>query len=155
MINKQQKVERARDLFLEGYNCSQAVAAAFTPEMGLDVKTVLRLSSGFGGGMGGLRNTCGAVSGMCMALSMLRGYDEADDMETKKHLYATVQHMALQFEERFSTLVCRDLLALNGIEAQKEPSERTPEYYRTRPCARYVEACAAILCDTLNEGEIE
>ena len=153
MINKQQKVEKARDLFLEGYNCAQAAAAAFAPEMGLEEKTVLRLAGGFGGGMGGMRNTCGAISGMCMAYSMIAGYDEADDMETKKHLYATVRRMCEQFEEQYETLLCRSLLERNGIEAKAEPSERTPEYYRTRPCARYVESCAAILCDTLNEGE--
>ena len=153
MIDKQKKIEKARELFLEGYNCAQAAAAAFAPEMGMEEKAVLRLASGFGGGLGGTRNTCGAVSGMAMAASQILGYDEADDMETKKFLYAAIQRMCARFEEQYETIICRDLLVRNGIEAKAEPSERTPEYYRTRPCVRYVEACAAILCDALNEGE--
>ena len=153
MIDKQKKVEKARDLFLEGYNCAQAVAAAFAPEMGMEEKTVLRLSSGFGGGLGGTRNTCGAVSGMCMAASWVLGYDDAEDMDAKKFLYASIQRMCAQFESQYGTIICRNLLERNGVEAKSEPSERTPEYYRTRPCARYVEACAGILCDMLNEGE--
>lgn len=140
----QEKVAKARDLFLEGYNCAQAVAAAFAPEMGLDEKTVLRLASGFGGGMGGMRGVCGAVSGMCMVLSMLGGYDDASDMEAKKHLYADIRLHCEQFRAQYGTLLCRDLLERNGIEAQSTPSERTPEYYRTRPCLRYVESAAGL-----------
>lgn len=151
MVNKQQKVERARDLFLAGYNCSQSVAAAFAPEMGLDEKTVLRMASAFGGGLGGMRLTCGAASGMCLALSTINGYDEADDPEAKKHLYAQMRRLGEQFLAEHGTLICRDLLEKNGVEAKAEPSPRTPEYYRTRPCARYVECCAALLSDALNE----
>ena len=151
MIDKQKKIEKARDLFLSGFNCAQSVAAAFADEMGLDEKTVLRLSSGFGGGVGGTRNVCGAVSGMAMVASMVLGYDEADETEAKKYLYATIQRMCAQFTDQYEVINCRDLLERNGIEAKAEPSERTPEYYRTRPCARYVEACAAIACDMINE----
>lgn len=152
MVNKQQKVERARDLFLAGYNCSQSVAAAFAPEMGLEEKTVLRMASAFGGGLGGMRLTCGAISGMCMALGAITGYDETDDPEAKKHLYAQMRRLCTQFTDRYENLGCRELLAQSGIVAKAEPSERTPEYYRTRPCARYVECCAELLADALNEG---
>ena len=151
MMDVTAKVERARDLFLQGYNCAQSVAAAFAPEMGMDEKTVLRLASGFGGGVGGTRNVCGAVSGMVMALSMLRGYDESDDMPGKKQLYTTIQHMCACFTQQYETLNCRLLLEKAGVAAKSTPSERTPEYYAERPCARYVEACAAILARELNE----
>ena len=151
MIDRQQKMDRARDLFLEGYNCAQAVAAAYAPEMGLDEKLVLRMSAAFGGGIGGQRLICGAVNGMNMVLSYITGYDEADDMDTKKTLYANVRRMAAMFTEQHETMVCRDLLTQSGIRAREEPSERTPEYYRTRPCVRYVEACAGIVADVLNE----
>lgn len=151
MIDRQQKIEKARDLFLSGYNCAQAVAAAFAPEMQMEEKLVLRLSAAFGGGMGGQRIICGAVSGMNLALSCIEGYDEADDMDAKKELYANVRRMAAVFAEQYDTLVCKDLLIHSGIQAKAEPSERTPEYYRTRPCVRYVEACAGILADMLNE----
>lgn len=153
MIDKQAKVEKARDLFLNGCNCAQAVAAAFAPEMGMDEKAVLRMASGFGGGMGGMRYTCGAVSGMCLVYNCLRGYDDLEDPEIKKHLYADVHRMGERFIMEHGTLICRELLEKNDIQAKAEPSPRTPEYYRTRPCVRYVESCAAILCDALNEGE--
>lgn len=152
MVDKQQKVERARELFLSGYNCAQSVAAAFAPKMGLSEQAVLRLASAFGGGLGGMRLTCGAVSGMCMALGQLTGYDDADDPEAKKHLYAQTRRLCEQFLMEYGTLTCRELLAQNGVVAQAEPSERTPEYYRTRPCVRYVEHCAALLSDALNEA---
>lgn len=150
MIDQEAKQRRAAELFLDGYNCAQSVAAAFAPEMGVDEKTVLRLASGFGGGMGGLRGTCGAFSGMTMVLGMLRGYDQTGDPEAKKALYAKVQAMAARFTENHETLVCRDLLAKAGIAAKSTPEERTPEYYRKRPCVRYVEACAGILAEELN-----
>ena len=151
MIDREQKILRARELFLSGYNCAQSVAATFAPEMGMEERTVLRLSSGFGGGLGGLRVMCGTVSAMCMVMSYVHGYDDADDFDGKKHLYATEQRMAARFTDRYGTLNCRELLTAAGIEVKNTPSERTPEYYRKRPCVRYVEACAGILADELNE----
>lgn len=151
MIYREQKIGRARELFLSGYNCAQSVAAAFAPEMGMTEQQVLRLISGFGGGLGGLRVTCGTVSAMCMVMSWIHGYDEADDFEGKKHLYATEQRMAARFTDQYQTLCCRDLLVSAGVEVKNTPSERTPEYYRKRPCVRYVEASAGILADELNE----
>ena len=151
MIDKQKKIETARDLFLSGWNCAQAVAAAFAEEMGMDEKSALTLSSGFGGGMGGTRNICGAVSGMTMVASQVLGAYDVDDLEAKKYLYANIQRMVAAFTEKHETICCLELLKRNGIIAKSEPSERTPEYYRTRPCARYVEACAGIVADMLNE----
>ncbi len=147
----EEKVARARELFLSGYNCAQSVAAAFAPEMGMEEKTVVRLISGFGGGLGGLREMCGAFSGACMVVSQLHGYDEAEDMEGKKSLYALEQRLGARFMDEYGTLNCRALLAKAGIEATNAPSERTPEYYRKRPCARYVEACARILAQELED----
>lgn len=151
MIDKQKKIERARELFLAGYNCAQAVCAAYAPEMGLDEAAALKISSGFGGGMGGMRGVCGAISGMVMVYGMLRGYNEADDMEGKKESYAAIQHMVARFTEAYENLHCRVLLKSAGLEVKNAPSERTPEYYKKRPCVRYVEACAGFLADELNE----
>lgn len=148
-IDTNAKVEKARDLFLEGYNCAQAVYAAFATEMGLTEKQALRMASGMGGGMGGLRFTCGAVSGMVMALGALKGYDEPQDLESKKRLYAKVQELHKQFTDVYGTSNCAELLKANGVAVQAAPVERTPEYYRKRPCARYVEACAKLLAEEL------
>ena len=144
------KVARARDLFLEGYNCAQAVFAAFAPDYGMDEKQALRLSSAMGGGMGGMRETCGAVSAMAMVLGLREGYDQPD-LEAKKRLYDRAQALAGRFRQEHGTLSCRELLAQNGVEAAATPSARTPEYYKKRPCVRYVEYCARLLAGELAE----
>ncbi len=151
MMYADEKAARARELFLSGYNCAQAVAAAFAPEMGMEEKAIVRLISGFGGGLGGMRVMCGTVSAMCMVVSQLHGYDDAEDMEGKKSLYALEQRLGARFTDEYGTLNCRELLTKAGIEVQNTPSERTPEYYRKRPCVRYVEACARILAEELEE----
>ena len=143
------KAQKALDLFMQGYNCAQAVFAAFAADMEMEEATALRLSSSFGGGMGGLREVCGAVSGMFMAMGALRGYDTPDDAPLKAQHYARIQEMAARFTDAYDTLLCRELLEKNDILASNMPAERNAEYYKTRPCARYVEACAAILEDAL------
>ena len=149
-IDKQSKIDRARELFLQGYNCAQAVFAAYAPEMGLPEQTALRIASGFGGGMGGLRGVCGSLSGMYMALSCLRGYDKAEDKDGKKALYATVQELNARFLEQFEATHCKQLLLNNGVFVSNLPSDRTPEYYKQRPCVRFIEWTAGALADELN-----
>ncbi|NLO85200.1 MAG: C_GCAxxG_C_C family protein [Clostridiales bacterium] len=151
IINKQSKIDKARDLFLGGYNCAQSVFAAYAQEAGLTESQALKLSSGFGGGIGGMRNVCGAITGMMMVVGAHGGYDDAADMQGKKHLYAAEQALVAKFEADFETIECRELLKRNHIVASGEPSERTPEYYKQRPCARYVETCAGMIADELNE----
>ena len=150
MVNS--KAEKACAYFEQGFNCAQAVFAAFAEEMNMEEDAALRLSSSFGGGMGGLREVCGAVSGMLMAFGMLRGYDMPDDAIAKQQHYAAVQMLAGQFEKRHGTLICRDLLASHQIQAMPVPSDRDADYYAKRPCARYVETCAALLEKALVEG---
>ena len=99
----------AGDLFLEGYNCAQAVFLAFTDVTGFDKETALKLSSSFGGGMGCLREVCGAVSGAFMVAGVLWGYSELDDHKKKEH-YALVQEIAARFKAKHDTILCRDLL---------------------------------------------
>lgn len=145
--------EIARDHFLKGYNCAQAVACAFCEEMRLPEETAARMVSSFGGGMGKLREVCGAVSGALFVLGTLKGYsDPAADAEKSAH-YALVQEFAARFKAKHESILCRDLLA--NIELKKEnthePEARTPEYYRTRPCARFVETAAQITAEMLAE----
>lgn len=149
-INVAAKVDLARSLYLNGYNCAQSVFAAFSEEMGLAQETALKMASGMGGGIGGLRMTCGAVSAMAMVLGALRGYSQAEDFEGKKQLYADIQRLHAAFTEVHETSCCRDLLQKSGIVAKAQPSERTPEYYKKRPCARYIELCAQLLAEELN-----
>lgn len=151
-MNPNEKAELARELFLSGSNCAQSVYAAFAEDMGMSRERALLLSSGMGGGIGGLRFTCGAVTAMAMVMSALRGYTDGADMDGKKRLYAQVQQLHGRFVEKHGTSVCRELLEQNGISVSNVPSERTPEYYKSRPCAQYVAFCAELVAEELEKN---
>ena len=102
--------EQAVSLFTQGYNCAQSLAGAFADVTGLERETMLRLASAFGGGMGRLREVCGAVTGSLLVLSMVYGYDTPETGEAKAQLYARVQELALAFEKQHGTYLCRELL---------------------------------------------
>ncbi|MCR5207658.1 MAG: C-GCAxxG-C-C family protein [Eubacterium sp.] len=148
------RASRAKALFFEGYNCSQAVAVAFSDLIGLDEKTAARLVSGFGGGMGRLREVCGSFSGVVFVLSILYGYDEKRDNEGKKELYKIIQELSAEFERANGSIVCRELLGLDIKGADSPvPEERTLEYYKKRPCPDIIYSAAKILEDYINKRE--
>lgn len=137
------KVELAKKYFKEGYNCSQAVVLAFAAEMGLNEKTALAIASSFGGGIGRLREVCGAVSGMCIVAGMMYGYTSPTDNAKKAAHYKLIQKMAAEFEEKNGSIICR---VLTGIEKDHHiPTERTKEFYKKRPCVELVGDAAEIL----------
>ena len=137
------RAEYAAQLFLKGYNCAQAVAVAFSDLTGLTPELSAKMASSFGGGMGRMREVCGAVSGMLMVTSLLYGYDDPEDAQGKKELYKLVQSLAEQFRQQNGSIICRELL--NNPPSDPHPSTRTAEYYRQRPCAGMVFAAAEIL----------
>ena len=139
--------KKARELFNQGYNCAQAVFCAFSDIMNIDLTTAKKLSSSFGGGMGGLREVCGAVSGMFMVLGVLYGYDDPADHEAKTVHYARIREAAERFREKNGTIICRELL--KGIEHTPDPQKRDAEYYRKRPCPDIVFICAEITDDII------
>ena len=144
---------RAADLFLRGSNCAQAVLLAFSDVTGLDEKIAATLSSSFGGGMGRLREVCGAVSGMLMVAGLLYGYDDPGEKDCrKKEHYQRVQHLAGQFREEVGSIVCREIL--KNPPSTPDPSPRTAEYYATRPCTRMVMTAARILDRYIEEHPI-
>ncbi len=143
--------EEARRLFLEGYNCAQAVFCAFRDETGLRIDAAARMSSSFGGGMGRLREVCGTVSGALLALGMLRGYDDPKDPQAKAAHYRLVQEYARRFREINGTIVCRELLRDVPVTSGGTPEPRTPEFYARRPCLRLAGEAAAILEKMLKE----
>ncbi len=102
--------ERAEELFFEGYTCAQSVVLAFADLTGVDRAVLERLSAPFGGGMGRLREVCGAVSGMAMLLGLSRQWDTLDK-EEKEELYAKERELAEKFREKAESIVCRDLVA--------------------------------------------
>ena len=145
-------VERAVELFVEGYNCAQAVAAAFGDLTGLDEKTAAKMASCFGGGMGRMREVCGAVSGMLMVAGVLYGYDDPKATREKRELYAQVQAMAGQFREELGSIVCRDLL--KNPPSDPNPTPRTEQFYKDRPCARMVATAARIMDEFIESHPI-
>ena len=144
-------VEKARDLFLSGCSCSQAVLGAYALELGIDNDTAMKLASSFGGGLGGSRELCGAVSGMLMVAGLKWGYSDIGDNSVKTAHYARTRKLLEDFKAVHGTTVCSELLSELG-KLSENPSERTPEYYKTRPCARFVETAAAVLAA---QSEIE
>lgn len=136
--------EKAGELFLHGYNCAQAVFAAFCDVTGIDFETALKISSSFGGGMGRMREVCGAMSGAFMVLGALYGYDDFDHDKKSAH-YALIRRAADEFKAENGTIICRELL--DGVETNtsSEPEKRTEQYYKKRPCKEYVEQAAAIV----------
>ena len=143
---------KAAELFLGGYNCAQSVAVAFCDVTGLEKKTA-RMVSAFGGGMGRLREVCGAVSGMFFVLSCLYGYDTAGDDVSKMRLYTEVQELAGKFRERCGSIVCREIL--KNPPTDPKPSPRTAEYYKTRPCARMVLVAGQLMDEFIAEHPLE
>lgn len=147
--------ERAMELFLEGYNCSQAVFLTFVDYYDMDWETAARLSSSFGGGMGRLREVCGTVSGMFLAVGLIYGYDNPKDPKAKAEHYARIQELAKTFEERHGSIICRELLGLSVKREDPTPQARTPEYYQKRPCKELAGDAAEILEEYLKTHPIE
>ena len=139
--------ELAKELFLNGYNCAQAVFCAFSDVTGLDMDLSARMASSFGGGLGRLRETCGAVSAAALVLGVVRGYDAPGDYEAKKRHYALVREYVRQFREAEHSIICRDLLKSAGLNAEAggDPEQRGAEFYEKRPCPRLIFEAARIL----------
>lgn len=145
------RAEKARELFKTGLNCSQSVVAAFADVTGLDETAAKRLSAGLGGGVGRQREVCGAVSGAAMVLGFVFSGEDGRD---KKRAYEKVREFSEAFKKRNRSIVCRELLGLEkGTSESAEPSERTAEYYKKRPCADLVFDAAEILEAILDGSE--
>ena len=151
MMENTDHEKKARELFLSGCSCSQALLCAFSEETGLDNSLALKLSSSFGGGMGRLREVCGAVSGMFMVAGILYGYDNLEDKALKTAHYKRIQELAARFKEGNGAIICRELLGLREKHSRPEPSDRTASYYKSRPCADMVGSAARILEEYMRE----
>ena len=139
-----ERAEKAKELFKQGYNCSQSVLGVFCEELGMDFDTAMKISSSFGGGMGRMREVCGTVSGMFMAAGL--AFSGSDGSASgKKEQYEIVQELAKRFKEKNGSIICRELL--NGVETSSSPtpSERTETYYKKRPCIELVGDSVEIL----------
>ena len=151
----QERVQRAVENFMSGYGCCQSVVAAFADLYGFTDTQSKLISAGFGGGVGRLRMMCGAVSGIVILVGMDCGQTEGSDREGKSHCYKVVQELLAKFRERNGSVVCAELLGLNGCKVSTDyhPSERIAAYYKKRPCAAKVESAAEIFAEYLEEKE--
>ncbi len=147
--------EKAKELFRKSYNCSQALLCAFGEETGIEEKLALRLSSSFGGGMGRLREVCGAVTGMFMVAGLLYGYDDVENKSLKTKHYERIQELAARFEKENGSIICRELLGLSEKHSVPVPADRTDEYYKKRPCLDKVGSAARILEEYMRENPPE
>lgn len=153
----QEREDKAREYFLEGYNCCQAVLLAFQDILGVESSFLKKAGSGFGGGMGRMREVCGTVSAMVMATGFARPADNPADKAGKTANYALVQELADSFKQENGSIICGELLGLRPMGTSRnssavespEPSDRTEAYYRKRPCADLVACAAGILARKL------
>lgn len=141
--------QKAAELFVSGYNCAQTIAVAFCDVTGLSESFAAKMASSFGGGMGRMREVCGAVSGMLMVAGLLYGYDTAGDDVRKKAHYTLVQALSGEFREEVGSIVCREIL--KNPPSDPNPTPRTEEFYKKRPCTRMVMLAAKILDDYIAE----
>ena len=142
MLDDMQVENKALQFFHQGFNCAQSVFAAFADQVGLDESSALRFSSAFGAGLGRMRGTCGAFSGLCMVAGFCKGNLSGEPAE-KEIIFALTRELAEDFKSESGTLTCRELLHLDSeMENSARPSDRTSEYYASRPCERCVAFCA-------------
>ena len=146
--------ELAKENFMKGYNCSQALVLAFEDMVPIDRESLLKLASSFGGGMGRLREVCGSVSGMFMIAGLLYGYDGPETGQVKADHYARIQELARRFEEAHGSIVCREMLGLSVKHDAPTPEARTNEYYKKRPCPDIVGDAAEILEKYIEENPV-
>lgn len=152
------RVDRAVDYFMQGYGCCQSVVAAFADMYGLDEKLALKIAAGFGGGVGRTRMMCGAVSGIVMLVGLEEGQTDGVDREGKSHCYKIVQQLLEESKQQNGSIICAEILGLNGHEKAVNSyvaSERTAEYYKSRPCVAKVESAARIFAEYLEKKQSE
>lgn len=152
----EERIQRAIDNFMSGYGCCQSVVAAFADLYGLDDIMAKRISAGFGGGVGRMRMMCGTVSGLVILAGLDCGQTEGSDREGKAACYKVVQQLLESFKQRNGSVICAELLGLNGCPVVKNtyvPDERNAEYYKKRPCAQKVESAARIYAEYLQEKQ--
>ena len=143
----------AINYFKQGYNCSQAVIAAYSDIIGIPFDKAIMIGASFGGGMGRLREVCGAVSGMFTVIGLVKGYTSPSDNDAKKVHYELIQFLANSFKIKNGSIICRELLSLTDTHPDNPtPEKRTSEYYKKRPCAELVGDAAEILAQYFSEN---
>lgn len=154
-INKEERIAAAKAYFEQGYNCSQAVSLAWADVIGIEPEAIAALSSGFGGGMGRMRQVCGCVSAMTLVCGAVLPASDPADKARRRDNYALVQKLAGEFKAVTGSIICGELLSAAGIEPSTSPApaDRTQHYYRKRPCSEMVALAAGIIADNIANNE--
>ncbi len=151
-MTDKERIEKSVELFKEGFNCSQSVVAAFADKYGFTKEQALKISASFGGGIGRMRETCGAACGMFILAGLETGSTVGSDKDGKKNNYEFVQQLAEEFKRRNGALKCSDLLKLSaGTPIVSTPETRTEQYYKKRPCVQIVEEAAKIWVESMEK----
>lgn len=147
------RIAKAVELFKEGYNCSQSVVAAYADMYGFTREQALKMSASFGGGIGRMRQTCGAACGLFILAGLKTGCTEGKDKDGKEANYKLVQEFAEEFKKRNGSIICAELLGLaKNAPTPTTPEARTAEYYKKRPCVKMVEEAAKIWEEYLSKN---
>lgn len=150
----EERVNVAVSLFKEGFNCSQSVVAAYADLYGFTREQALKMSASFGGGIGRMRQTCGAACGLFMLAGLENGCTEGRNKDGKEANYILVQELAEEFKKRNGSIICSQLLGLDkNAETPTTPEARTAEYYKKRPCVKIVEEAARIWGEYLEKNK--
>lgn len=150
-VLEQSRTERAVEAFLGGCNCAQAVFSTYADLFGIDRQTAMNLTNSMGGGISRLREVCGTVSAIALLTGLAEGEVDPGDLKAREKVYQRTRDLLAEFEQENGSLICRELLGILGRDRSARPSERTPEYYRKRPCARFVACAARIIEENLTE----
>ena len=148
------RTEQAVEAFLGGCNCAQAVFSTYADLFGMERQTAMNLTNSMGGGISRLREVCGTVSAIALLTGLAEGDVDPGDLKAREKVYQKTRDLLAEFERENGSLICRELLGILGREQEARPSERTPEYYKKRPCARFV-ACAAKIVEENLTAETE
>lgn len=148
-MDRIERKQLAYDIFKQGYNCCQSVVLAFADVLPLDRQTLEKISIGFGAGMGRTRNLCGSVSAFAIVIGLLHD-KEQNIAKDKEDVYRELQSLTAEFEKLNKSVVCSELLKnVKDLTKGYVPDVRDENYYKTRPCAKFVTDSAGILNDWL------
>lgn len=143
--------EQAVEAFLGGLNCAQAVFSTYADLFGIDRQTAMNLTNSMGGGISRLREVCGTVTAIALLTGLSEGNVDPGDLKAREKAYQKTRDLLAEFEAENGSLICRELLGILGRDKSARPSERTPEYYKKRPCAKFVACAAKIIEENLTE----
>jgi len=138
------RVERAVSCFKEGFSCSQAILSTYGEQFGLNREMALKVSGAFGGGMGRMGETCGAVTGAFMVIGLRYGKTKVEDEQTKERAYNLVKEFVDKFRSRNGSIVCRELLGCDISTSDGMKIIREKKFITTL-CPKFVHDAAEII----------